>query len=152
VPVCRIACQPGDLQPKNNTGAPQTDLRYQTLKALAIGSGGPRLSQIGIDDGDLILSPAQSDCMLAKRILPLGAFGVLQDLTQRRLPDVEISRPFQVRRFDLLMYVRSHGIPFETLFSNIVARSSTTSERRPDGNGWAGCSGRAGLAGAASSP
>ena len=34
--------------------------------------------------------------MLAKRILSLGAFDVLEYLTQRGLPDIEISIPFQM--------------------------------------------------------
>jgi hypothetical protein len=54
------------------------------------------LAQVRIDDNDLILLPAQSDGMLAKRILPLCAFDVFEDLTYRGLPDVEISSPFQM--------------------------------------------------------
>jgi hypothetical protein len=138
VPVHGIACQPGDLQAEHHSGATQTDLGHQTLKAFAIRGASSRLPQIGIDDGDLILWPTQSDRLLAQCILPLGAFRVLEDLTKGGLSNIEISGPFQMGGLDLLMRVGSHTILFEALLSNILVRRSTTSDRRPEGNGCTG--------------
>ena len=53
--------------------------------------------------------------MLAQGILSLCAFGVLKYLTKRGLPDVEISSPFQMSRFDFLVCIRFHATPFEAL-------------------------------------
>jgi hypothetical protein len=38
--------------------------------------------------------------MLTKCILPLGAFDVLEYLTNRGLPDIQIGSPFQMSWFD----------------------------------------------------
>ena len=51
--------------------------------------------------------------MLPKRILPLRAFGVFQDLTKSGLPDIEIGRPFQMCWFDFLVCIGSHVTPLK---------------------------------------
>src|SRR5450759_2402633 len=43
-------------------------LRYQALKAFAVDRRSARLSQVGIDDRDLFLTPAQRNGMLTKCI------------------------------------------------------------------------------------
>ena len=93
----------------------EADLRNQTLETFPVRCGSAGLTEVGIDDDDLILLPAECDCMLPKRILPLCAFDILKNLTKRGLPDVEVSSPFQMRGRHFLMCVRSHAIPFEAL-------------------------------------
>ena len=61
----------------------KADFCDKALKAFAIGSGSPGLTEVGIDDDDLILLPAKCDRMLPKCILPFCAFDVLKDLTKR---------------------------------------------------------------------
>ena len=113
MPVHRVSREPGHLKPEDDAGTSEADFRDKTLESFPVGGRSPGLAEVGIDDYDLILLPAESNRMLPKRILPLCAFDVLKDLTKCGLPDIEISSPFQMRRFDFLVCIRSHATPFE---------------------------------------
>jgi hypothetical protein len=63
------------------------------------------LPQITIDDDDLFGAPAQSHSVLAESILPLRAFRVLEDLANRRLPNVQVGVAFQVTRIYFLVSI-----------------------------------------------
>jgi hypothetical protein len=115
MPVHRVSRQPGDLETEYDARPSEADLRDQALKTLTVGGRRSGLAEVGIDSDDLIVRPPESHCMLAQGILSRGAFGVLENLAKRGLPNVEISSPFQVSRFDLLVCVRSHATSFETL-------------------------------------
>ena len=99
------------------------------LKSFPVGSRSAGLAQIGIDDDDLLLRPAQCDCMLPQAILPLRAFGVLEDLTKRGLPDVEIGSPFQMRWFDFLVCIGSHATPPEHSVKQHAGKQEYASHR-----------------------
>jgi hypothetical protein len=115
MPIHRISREPGHLKAENDAGTSEADFCDQTLESFPVGCRSSRVAEVGIDDDDLILLPAKSDCMLPKRILPFRAFGVFQDLTKCGLSDIEISRPFQMRRLYFLVCVDSHATPLNTL-------------------------------------
>jgi hypothetical protein len=49
----------------------------------------------------VVVTPAERGRATAKSVLPLRALDVLEDLSHRRLPDVEISAPFEMMRLNL---------------------------------------------------
>jgi hypothetical protein len=49
----------------------------------------------------MIVGPAESVRACPKRVLALGAFDVLDDLSHRRLADVQVGVAIEVVRFDL---------------------------------------------------
>ena len=59
------------------------------------------------DDNDLIVVPAERGRAAAKSILPLRGLDVLDDLSHRRLPDVEISTPFEVMLLNFERFVHA---------------------------------------------
>src|ERR1700723_799271 len=105
MPVRRVARQLGHFQPQYDSGPPQAYLCDQPLKAFPVGSRSSRLPKVGVNDDDPILGPAQRHRLLAQRILAFRAFAVLEDLTQRRLPDVEIGIPPDMSGFYFLMRI-----------------------------------------------
>jgi hypothetical protein len=58
VPVHRVSCEPRYLQPKHDSGTTETDFRHQALKTFAVCRRGSRLTQVRINDHDLIRLPA----------------------------------------------------------------------------------------------
>src|ERR1700746_616485 len=67
--------------------------------------------------------------MLSQRVLPLRALGVFEYLTQSRLPDVEISIPFQVAGLHLLMSIVHHRRASPRFCRSRPARINTISDR-----------------------
>jgi len=63
---------------------------------------------VAVDDNDLVLTPAERGGATAKRVLPLRALDVLDDLSHRRLPDVQVSAALKVTRLDFERLV--HGV------------------------------------------
>src|SRR6266403_926859 len=83
MPVGRVARQSRYLQPQHDSGSSQADLGNQPLKALPVGGGSSRLSEIAVKDDDAILGPAQCDGLLAQSVLAFSAFAILEHLAQR---------------------------------------------------------------------
>src|SRR5215472_8423832 len=61
MPVCGVARQSGNFQAQHNAGLAHADVRNQFLETFTIGSRSPRLSQITIDNDNLLDSPTQGD-------------------------------------------------------------------------------------------
>src|SRR5262249_53156136 len=73
--------------------------------------------------------PAQDDRPLLKRILALRALGVLQNLANRRLPDIKISIPLQMTRVHFLVGIGFHHVASCCWPKIIAARMFVTSKR-----------------------
>jgi hypothetical protein len=99
--VGRGTGQPGDLQPEDRADLAETDLRYQSAESVAALDGAARDTQIGVDDLDTLAVPAQRHGMVDQAVLAGGGFGVLADLRQAGLPDVDHRRSLQVAAADL---------------------------------------------------
>src|SRR5215471_2675256 len=96
VPVRGVACQSRDFQAEHNPGFFQTHFRDQLLKSFAIRRRRGGLTEVSVDDDDALNRPAQGYCTLAKIILSYRAFCVLNYLTQRGLPYIQISVSLQM--------------------------------------------------------
>jgi hypothetical protein len=83
MPVRVVPGQTRHLQAHHDARVPHAHVRNQTLKALAPGRRRARLALILIDDGDLIVAPAECDGAATQGVLPFGALDVLDDLTHR---------------------------------------------------------------------
>lgn len=108
VPVGRIASQPRHLQTEHDASVAEPDLGDQLLEALAIPRRGARQSQVGVDDDDALLRPAQSQGALAQGILALGTLAVFEDLSHRRLSHIQVGIAPQVTRGDLGVCLIDH--------------------------------------------
>lgn len=67
----------------------QTDLGDQALKAGAIRGGGPRASEILIDDDDLLAAPAKVARAVRQAVLEPGRLAVVFNLPKGRLADID---------------------------------------------------------------
>src|SRR6202012_2065095 len=101
MPVGVIPCQPGHLQTHDDACPPHSHIGHQELKSFAPRRRGAGFTLIAVDDSDLVVTPAKGGRTTAKSILPLCALDVLEDLSHRRLPNVEISAPFEMMRLNL---------------------------------------------------
>jgi hypothetical protein len=72
------------------------------LKPFAVGGRRARVAEVPVDHDDLLDRPAQGHRALTERVLALRTLGVFDDLSQRRLPHIEIRLAAQVPRGDLL--------------------------------------------------
>ena len=107
--------------------------RRQFLKTFAISRTLARLSLIAIHDRDPIHRPAEGNSPLFQSILSFPALGILQDLTRRRLADIEESPPLKMTRAYLFRCFHCH-IPFASACPNAIeAKMRTTSPCRADG-------------------
>jgi hypothetical protein len=66
------------------------------------------VAEVGVDDDDAILRPAEGDGPLAEAVLALGALGILEDLPHGRLADIEIGVPLEMTGGDFLGGVGIH--------------------------------------------
>src|ERR1019366_6847501 len=110
MPVGGVACQSRHLKTQDDAGPSQAHFGNQLLKAFTVDGGGARLSLVAVDDDDLLERPAQTDGLLAQRVLPLRALRVLQHLAERGLPNVEVSVAFQMTGRHLRRSSRIHGM------------------------------------------
>jgi len=136
MPVCRVARQSGHFQAQHNAGLAHADVRNQFLETFAIGSRSPRLSEIIIDNDNLLDSPTQGDRALLKGILPFCAFGVLQNLSNRRLPDIKVSIPLQMTSVHFLVGIGSHQIVSCCCVKIIAARMFVMAKRISREKSW----------------
>ena len=107
MPVGVVPRQAGYFQTHDDARAPHADIAHQALKSLAPRRRRAGLALVAVDDDDLIVAPAEGGRAAAKGILPLRALDVLDDLSHRRLPDVEISAPFEVMRLNFDRFVHA---------------------------------------------
>ena len=89
IPVAAGAGQARGFQAEDGPGLAQPDLGDQELEAVAVHRGGAGASLVLVDDGDGRLRPAQVLGPLHEVVLPGGAGGVLADLQQGGLADVD---------------------------------------------------------------
>src|SRR5206468_12414147 len=86
------------------------DFGHQALKAFPVCCRSARLAKVSVNHDNSIFGPTQSDGTLAQTVLPLGAFGVLEHLTQRGLADIEISIALEVIGLDFRVRVVGHAV------------------------------------------
>jgi hypothetical protein len=108
VPVRRVARQAGDFQPHHESGATQPHVADQLLKAFAIRGRRTGVPQVAINDDHLLNGPPERHRAVPERILALRALRVFDDLSQRRLSDVQIGLTPKVPRGDLLRPVAGY--------------------------------------------
>src|SRR5215471_20843030 len=129
MPVSGVARQSRNFQAQHNAGLAHANVGNQFLETFAIGSRSPRLSQITIDNDNLLDSPTQGERALLKGILPFCAFRVLQHLSNRRLPDIKVSIPLQMAGVHFVMGIGSHHMASSCCSKIIAARIFVTSKR-----------------------
>jgi hypothetical protein len=101
MPVGVVAGQAGDLEAQHDPGAAHADFGHQVLEPLPVGSRGPRMALVAVDDHDLFGRPAQGDRPLAQRVLTGGGLGVVDHLPQGRLAHIQVGGAGQMRGGDL---------------------------------------------------
>jgi hypothetical protein len=67
----------------------------------------------------LLVAPAEGSCASAKRILPLRALDVLDDLSHRGLTNVQVGTAFEVVRLDFERFLQ--GVLRSSVLIAIVA-------------------------------
>ena len=119
MPVGIISCEAGDLQAHDDARAAHADVADQALKALAPGGRCTGLALIIVNDDDLLVAPTKGNCAATKCILPLRALDVLDDLSHRGLPNVQVGTAFKMVRlyFERLL----HGVLQSWVLIAIVA-------------------------------
>lgn len=90
MPVGVYSGQPGHLEPEDDPGVSHADLGDQPLEAVAALGGGTGLALVGVDDDDLGVVPAQCDRAAAQGVLSGGRLGVVDDLFEGGLADIEV--------------------------------------------------------------
>ena len=81
MPISGVSRQTRYFQSHYDPGVPQAHLGDQALKARAIDRGCSGLSEVRVDDDDLLDRSAERDCPLPQIILTLRAFAVLEHLS-----------------------------------------------------------------------
>ena len=66
--------------------------------------------------------PTEGDRALAQIVLSLRALGVLEDLVQGRLPDIQVGVAFEMARRDLVVCSLAHAPTSAAAAPTIVAR------------------------------
>jgi len=96
VPVGGVAGQPGAFQAEHDPGPPQGHLGDHLLEPFPVGGGGAGVALVDVDHGDLVTGPAQADRLAAQVVLADRGLGVVDDLLEAGLADVQESRPGEV--------------------------------------------------------
>jgi hypothetical protein len=96
VPVSGVAGQPGAFQAQHDPGPAEGHLGGQLLEAFPVGSTGAGLALVDVDHGDLVAGPAERDRLAAQVVLADRGLGVVDDLLEARLADIEQGRSGQV--------------------------------------------------------
>jgi hypothetical protein len=110
VPVRGVARQSRDFQAEHDPSFFQTHFRHQLLKSFAIRSCRGGVTEVAVDDNDALHRPTQRYCALAKVILSYRAFCVLNDLTQRGLPYIQIRVSLQMAGVHLFVSGYGHNV------------------------------------------
>ena len=93
VPVGGVAGQPGAFQAQDDPGPAEGDLGDQLLESFPVGGAGAGLALVDVDDGDLAGGPAQRDRPAAQVVLADRGLGVVQDLLEAGLADIQQGGP-----------------------------------------------------------
>jgi hypothetical protein len=101
VPVRGVAGQPRAFQPEHDPGPTQRHLGDQLLEPFPVRGRGTGLALVDVDHPDLVISPAQRDRPPTQVVLAHRGLGVVQNLTDRGLPDIQQRGPAQVRGANL---------------------------------------------------
>jgi hypothetical protein len=133
MPIGGVARQTRNFQANYDAGFAQAHLGHQFLESFPVHRRRPGLSQITIDDDDLLRGPAQSQGMLPESILTLGTLRVLEDLTDRRLPDIQVSVALEMVGSHLVMSIGSHGVTSSSRLRMIPARTLVICARTSSG-------------------
>ena len=96
VPVGVVTGQPGHLQAEHDPGPAHADLGDQVLEAFPVGGAGAGVALVDIDGDDLGRGPAQRGGPLPQRVLPGGGLGVVEDLLEGGLADIQVGVAGQV--------------------------------------------------------
>jgi hypothetical protein len=96
VPVGGVAGQPGAFQAEDDPGPAEGDLGDQLLESFPVRGGGAGVALVDVDDGDLAGGPAQRDRPAAQVVLADRGLGVVDDLLEGGLPDIQQGGPGQV--------------------------------------------------------
>ncbi len=96
VPVGGVAGQPGAFQAQDDPGPARGHLGDQVLEPFPVGGGGAGVALVDVDHGDLVCRPAQRDRLAAQVVLADRGFGVVDDLLEGGLADIQQSWPGQV--------------------------------------------------------
>jgi len=96
VPVGGVAGQPGAFQAGHDPGPAEGHLGDQVLEAFPVGGAGAGVALAGAGHGDLAGVPAEADRLAAQVVLADRGLGVVDDLFEAGLADVQISRSGEV--------------------------------------------------------
>ena len=96
VPVGVVAGQPGAFQAEHDPGPAQGDLGDQLLEPFPAGGAGAGVALVDVDHGDLVRRPAGADRLAAQIVLADRGLGVVDDLLEAGLADVQKSRSGEV--------------------------------------------------------
>ena len=88
VPVGGVAGEPGAFQAEDDPGAAEGHLGDQLLEAFPVGGAGAGVALVDVDHGDLGGGPAQRDRLAAQVVLADRGLGVVQDLLEAGLADI----------------------------------------------------------------
>ena len=100
MPIARAAGETRDLQAQHQTDLTEADFGDQVLEPGAVGGGGRRVPQVLVDHDDALVGPPQGERPFAQGVLPRRALGVLEDLLERALADVQARKPLKMTGSD----------------------------------------------------
>jgi hypothetical protein len=81
MPVSIVARQPRSIEAQHQAGFAEANLPDQTLKAVALRTGGTRLPKIIVNDSDALAWPPECYCAIDQMILEFRALLMLTNLT-----------------------------------------------------------------------
>jgi hypothetical protein len=93
MPVLVGSCQPGGFQGEDRTDLTHRHIADQRLEVRALGRCRAGLSEIAVEDPDLLGLPAERLGLVQQIVLPVRALLVRADLRQRRLANVYAGLP-----------------------------------------------------------
>ena len=96
VPVGVVAGQPGAFQAEHDPGPAQGHLGDQLLEPFPVGGRGAGVALVDVDHGDLVRRPAERDRLAAQVVLADRGLGVVDDLLEAGLADIQKSRSGEV--------------------------------------------------------
>ena len=101
MPVLVRSCQPGGFQGEDRTDLTHRHIADQGLEVCPLGRCCAGLSEIAVENPDLLGLPAERSCLVQQIVLAVRALLVRTDLRRRRLANVDAGLPRQVSIGDL---------------------------------------------------